>query len=303
MNNKISVNLGVTNQIEAQKGKVSLLAFSTILLWASAFPVTKQALSHFSPYALGFLRCFIASIFLIVIGIFKHIRIPQKKDLPLFFVSGGMGFALYSIAFNTGLRTLTSATAAVIIATIPIMSAVGYSRLFGEKIKRIGWFSIAVAFIGVLILILWNGVFSINHGIIWILIAAISSSVYNIINRKISVSGYSALETVTYSMICGTLLLGIFLPQAVSQIVTAESKHVLSIIFLGLVPSAIANLIWGKAISLAEKTSEVTNFIFAQPLLSSILGFVFLKEIPSLGTYIGGAMILFSLVLFSLKGK
>ena len=55
--------------------------------------------------------------------------------------------------------------------------------------------------------------------------------------------------------------------------------------------------------SFAEKTSEVTNFMFVTPLLSTIMGFMILKEVPNAGTFIGGAIIIASIIVFNLKGK
>lgn len=286
-----------------QKLKVNILGFFTIFLWASAFPLTKVAMTHYTPNALGFVRCTVASIFLLVMSIFNHIRKPKKKDILWFFLSGGLGFTLYMITFNTGIQTLTSATSSIIIATTPIMTAVVASKYYGEKIKNLGWFTIVLAFVGVLILLMWDGVFSINIGLIWTIGAAIVFCGYNILNRKLSSMGYTALEIVTYSMVCGTILLSVFSSQGVTQIITAGPKHILSVIYLGAMPSAVAYFFWGKAMSLAEKTSEVTNFMFVTPLLSTVLGFILLKEIPNIGTFIGGAIIISSIILFNLKGK
>lgn len=47
------------------KHKVFLLSFCTVLLWASAFPLTKVVQEQFTSNPLGFLRCSIAAIFLI----------------------------------------------------------------------------------------------------------------------------------------------------------------------------------------------------------------------------------------------
>lgn len=286
-----------------QKLKVSMLSFFTIFLWASAFPLTKMAMTHYTSNALGFIRCTVASIFLLIIGICNHIRKPQKRDILWFFLSGVLGFTLYMITFNTGIQTLTSATSSIIIATTPIMTAVVASRCYGETINNIGWFTIALAFIGVLILMLWDGVFSINIGLAWTIGAAIVFCGYNILNRKLSYMGYTALEIVTYSMVCGTILLSVFSLQGVVQVISASPKHILSVIYLGTMPSAMAYFLWGKAMSLAEKTSEVTNFMFVTPLLSTLLGFILLKEIPNTGTFIGGIIIIFSIILFNLKGK
>ena len=207
------------------------------------------------------------------------------------------------ITFNTGILTLTSATSSIIIAVTPILTAIVASNLYKEKIKPIGWAAIAAAFIGVLILLLWEGVFSINIGLIWTVGAAIVFCGYNIMTRKLSAMGYNALEIVTYSMICGAILLGFWAEDGLHQLAGASMSHIIALIYLGALPSATAYFTWGKAMSYAERTSEVTNFMFVTPLLSTIMGFIILHEVPNAGTFIGGAIIIISIVVFNLKGK
>ena len=287
----------------SEKKKVFGLSFLSVFLWASAFPLTKVAQQQFTSIPLGFLRCTVAAIFLIIIGKCCHIRLPQKKHIPLFFVSGGLGFTGYMITFNTGILTLTSATSSIIIAVTPILTAIVASNLYKEKIKPIGWAAITAAFIGVLILLLWEGVFSINIGLIWTVGAAIVFCGYNIMTRKLSAMGYNALEIVTYSMICGAILLGFWAEDGLHQLAGASMSHIIALIYLGALPSATAYFTWGKAMSYAERTSEVTNFMFVTPLLSTIMGFIILHEVPNAGTFIGGAIIIISIVVFNLKGK
>lgn len=287
----------------SEKKKVFGLSFLTVFLWASAFPLTKVAQQQFTSIPLGFLRCTVAAIFLIIIGKCCHIRLPQKKHIPLFFVSGGLGFTGYMITFNTGILTLTSATSSIIIAVTPILTAIVASHLYKEKIKPIGWAAIAAAFIGVLILLLWEGVFSINIGLIWTVGAAIVFCGYNIMTRKLSAMGYNALEIVTYSMICGAILLGFWAGDGLHQLAGASVSHIIALIYLGALPSATAYFTWGKAMSYAERTSEVTNFMFVTPLLSTIMGFIILHEVPNARHIYRGAIIIISIVVFNLKGK
>ncbi len=285
------------------KQKVWGLGFFTVFLWASAFPLTKIVQEQFTSYPLGFLRCSIAAILLLLIGKWNHIHKPKKDDTPWFFLSGGLGFTLYMITFNTGIQTLTSATSSIIIAITPILTAILAAKLYNEKIRPIGWLSIMMAFIGVLILLLWEGVFSINIGLIWTICASLVFCGYNILSRRLSQKGYSSLEIVTYSMLCGAILLGFWSVESVQQMRDASVKHILALIYLGALPSACAYFFWGKAMSLAERTSEVTNFMFITPLLSTIMGFIILKEVPNMGTFIGGLVIIISIVIFNLKGK
>ncbi len=285
------------------KKKVFGFSFFTVFLWASAFPLTKVAQQQFTSIPLGFLRCSVAAIFLIIIGKCCHIRLPQKKHIPLFFISGGLGFTGYMITFNTGILTLTSATSSIIIALTPILTAITASKLYGERIKPVGWAAIASAFIGVLILLLWDGVFSINVGLLWTVGASIVFCGYNIMTRKFSAMGYNALEIVTYSMICGAILLGFWAGEGLQQLVGASTGHIAALIYLGALPSATAYFTWGKAMSFAERTSEVTNFMFVTPLLSTLMGFLILREVPNMGTFLGGVIIILSIVVFNLKGK
>lgn len=286
------------------KIKLNILAFLTVFLWATAFPLTKVIGDAISATSLGFIRCTSAAVLLIIIGKITHIRKPAcKKDMLLLFLSGAIGFALYLIFFTTGIRTLTSATSSIIIAATPILTAIGASKLYKERIKAIGWICIAAAFIGVIVLLLWNGIFSINIGIIWTLIAAIFFCTYNLLNRKLSSMGYSAVEIVTYGMISGAVILSVFSPQAFSEMAHTSWLNILLAIYLGFMPSATAYMLWSKAMEYAEKTSEVTNYMFVTPLLSTILGFIILNEIPDMGTLIGGVIIIASVITFSLKGK
>ena len=121
--------------------------------------------------------------------------------------------------------------------------------------------------------------------------------------RRLGAMGYNALEIVTYSMICGAILLGFWAGEGFRQLAGATPSHIIALLYLGAFPSATAYFLWGKAMSFAEKTSEVTNFMFVTPLLSTIMGFIILSEVPNAGTFIGGAIIIISIVVFNLKGK
>ena len=282
----------------------NIYSFITVFLWASAFPLTKSIDGYFSPYSLGLLRCFTASLLLIILAKAIHIRKPFcKKHIMYFTLSGALGFSMYMIFFNVGLIMLTSATSSIIIAATPIFTAIAASILYKEKISIAGWISILFAFSGVIILLFWNGIFSINIGVIWTLAASAVFCGYNLMNRKLAILGYTSGEIVTYSMIAGTILLLGFLPQTITDISNADLPNIAAVIYLGIMPSGISYILWAMAINSAKKTSEVTNYMFVTPLLSAVMGFLMLKEIPDMGTFIGGIIIITSVVFFSYKGK
>ena len=285
------------------KYKVQILGLTTVFFWGSAFPITKIAQEQFNSTSLGFLRCGVAAIFMLILGCFSHIKKPKKEHLPLFIFSGATGFSLYMIFFNTGLLTLTAATSSVIIALTPILTAIGATFIYKEKINLSGWLCIISAFIGVLILLLWDGAVSINVGLLWTIMGAFVFCFYNLTGKNLIQQGYTSVEIVTYSMVFGCLLLSFTVIDSIKQLSTASPTQFLSILYLGIFPSAIGYLLWSRAMSFAEKTSDVTNFMFVTPFVSTIIGFVFLNEVPNISTFIGGTIILVSILIFNLKGK
>lgn len=286
------------------KLKVNLYAFITVLLWGSGFPFTRVIGEQLSFYSLGLIRCALAAVILLIIGKACGIRKPFcKKDVAWFFLSGLLGFSVYFIFFNMGLATLSSATGSIITAASPILTSIAVFKLYGEKINLIGWISIFCAFAGVTILLLWNGILSINIGILWMFGAALVFAGYNVLNRKFSEMGYTAMEVVTYSAVLGALPMLLFLPQTVNDMAGADFTSILAALYLGVMPSAVAYYFWSKAIVLAERTSEVTNYLFINPLIAAIIGFLMLREVPDMGTFIGGIIIIASVILFSAKGN
>lgn len=284
--------MNLTNQNRSR-----LFAIGTILLWSSAFVFTKIALGYFSPSSIGVLRYICASIFFIILVINKRIGLPTLKDVPLILVSGAMGFTLYMTFFNIGSGSLSPATASIIIATAPVITAVLSTLVFKEKIRTLGWVAIAIEFSGILVLTLWDGVFTINVGILWMLGSAICISVYNILQRHLN-KRHSALQATSYSIFAGTLLLLVNLPHAATQLAAAPLRQWMVILFLGIFPGGIAYLWWSQALSTAQKTSDVTNFMFVTPFLATLLGFLIIGEIPSLSTIVGGVIILAGLFMF-----
>ena len=285
------------------KAKSAVLAFTTVFLWSSAFPLTKIATEYIDPNQLGFLRCTIASVMLLIIGKIYNIRLPKLKHIPLFLLSGGLGFSMYMITFNTGMLSLSSAMGSLIIATTPVLTAIGATFIYKEKIKPIGWIAIGGAFGGVSVLLLWGSDITYSNGIWWTCCAAFVFCCYNLLNRKLLSMGYNAVECVTWSMTCGAIILLPFLPDAVTQASNASLAALVVIIYLGSMPSAMAYLLWSKAFSLVEKTSDVTNYQFLTPLISTALGLIILNEIPGSSTIVGGIIIIISVIIFGLKGK
>lgn len=273
-------------------------AIITIIFWALAFVFTRLSLKYFDVYSLSFLRYLAASITLLIIILFMKINRPKREDLLDFILSGALGFFIYVILFNKGTALVSAATSSIVIAMVPVFTALLASFIYKEKLKIYQWIAIIIEFVGILVLTLINGSFVINEGIILLLIAALCLASYNILQRKLT-KKYSALEATTYSILFATVMLCIFLPSSINIAIHAPLNQIIYIIILGVFSSAIAYIAWAKAISLAEKTTYVSNYMFITPFLTTILGFIMINEKPDKSTLLGGIIILSGLFIFN----
>jgi len=232
-------------------------------------------------------------------------QMPKKKHIPLFLASGALGYVIYTVAMNIGLQTLPSATCSLLVATSPIMTAIIAQKVYNEKINFISWIAIFIAFAGVAILLLWDsgGAFAIDAAMLWMLLSAASWAGYNIMTRKLVALGYTSAQITCFSMIAAALWLSFWSVDGFRETFTAEWIHILSLLYLAVISNAAGCILWGKAMAYAEKTSEVANFMFLSPLLSALMSFILLREVPGMGTFIGGAVIIGGLLLFNLKGQ
>lgn len=276
-------------------------ALVTIFFWSLAYVLTRLTLQYFSAFSLGFLRYFVASCALIVMAVAAKMQLPRKKDLLWFLAAGAIGFFFYMIAFNQGQATVTAATGSVVIATVPVITALFARFVYKETLKKFQWLAIGVEFLGVAVLTLMNSTFSVNTGLLWLFLAALALSIYNLLQRKLT-RQYTALQASTYSILFGTCLLAIFAPAAVEEIARAPGIQYFYLAVLGIGSSAIAYVSWAKAFSKARKTSQVSNYMFVTPFLTSILGFLLAGEVPDRATLVGGSIILLGVLLFNFGG-
>jgi drug/metabolite transporter (DMT)-like permease len=274
----------------------------TILLWSCAYVFSRLALSYFNPFTLGFLRYAVASAAMLAVVLLMRMKPPALKDLGWFFAAGASGFALYMITFNKGCQTINSSTSSVIIAMVPVVTAVLARFIYKEHLRPLQWAAIAVSFAGVVVLTVLRGGLTLSIGIVWLLAAVVLLSLYNILQRRLTKT-YSALQTSAFGIFAGTLLLSVFSPASVQQAAHAPSIQWVYLLILGVGSSAAAYCAWAAAFARAEKTSSVSNYMFITPFLATILGVILAGETVDLPTAVGGVIILAGLLLYNYGGK
>ena len=291
----------VVSMDHKSSSKVFILAGLTVALWSSGFVFTRVAVVHLSTFSVGFLRYFSAAIPLVIIALFKKIGLPKGRDIPLFLALRALGFALYQLLFNVAMLTISASTASVIVATVPVVSALFASAIFKERLNKVGWIAVIIEFSGILLLTLWQQRLSVGWGLAWMGVAALCFAAYNLLQR-FATANYTPLQSITYSIVASVILLP-FAPSTFAELSQVSWQPIAAVVYMGVFPSALGFILWAEALVKAKQMSDVTNFMFLTPLLSALLEFLIIGDLPDLGTIIGGTTILIGLLLFNNRTK
>ena len=102
---------------------------------------------------------------------------------------------------------------------------------------------------------------------------------------------YNSLDVVSYSIWGATLFLLFFIKGSAQEIQSANLSSLLAVIYLGVFPGAIAYLCWSYALS-SMPASKISSFLYIVPIITMIIGLIFLNELPSVISIIGGSVVL-----------
>ena len=180
----------------------------------------------YRPLTIVFFRLAISvivlSTYLFLTNRFQKIK---KEDRIYFFFIALFEPFLYFIFESNGLTLVSSTVASVLIATIPVFTAIGALVFFREKLNVFNYTGIIVSSAGLLIFIIAgksNLSFNIK-GIILMLCAVLCATGYSLILRKLA-SSYRPVYIVNVQNIIG---LSLFLPV----FLISEGRHIPGLVF------------------------------------------------------------------------
>ncbi len=268
-----------------------------VIFWASAFIGIKIALEGLTPGHLSLLRFLIASATLLpVLLVIKARLIPKPKDIPYFFMLGALGISIYHTALNFGELGVSAGAAALILATVPALSAILARFILKDRLPVLAWFGIVISFFGVVLIAIGDSAsFGLNVFALLVMVSAVVAAFANVLQKPMF-KHYSAIEVSAYMTWSGTLLLLIFLPGLSADIATATMRPLLATIYIGVFSAAIANALFTYILSKIP-VGQATSYLYAIPVTSLVIAWLVLGEIPSQLTALGGAIALVGIVI------
>ena len=282
------------------RGAMTLLV--TLLLWASAFAGIRSALQSYAPGALILLRFLIASVALIIYAVITRLRLPDLRDIPALLLLGFFGITVYQAGLTFGEQTVPAGTASFLISAVPCCTALFAMLFLKERLSRWGWAGVLLSFLGVTIISFGTGSgLRFTPDTLLILLAAFSESIYFIFQKNY-LRKYSGIELTAYTIWAGTLFMLVFAPELMQQFPVASLSSTLSIVYMGLFPAAIAYVTWAYTLS-HMSASRATSFLNFTPILSILIAWIWLREIPSTLAFWGGILVIMGVLLVNTQSK
>jgi drug/metabolite transporter (DMT)-like permease len=227
--------------------------------------------------------------------------------LRRFGLLGMVLFALFPLTFNIGLQFTEASRGALMLASMPIWSAI-LGRGTGERLS-------ARQVVGVLLSVLGIGLAVVEPGIPFagdarslvgdglLLLTGLLGAVYGLLAKRALVLNNPATVT-TYAMLFGTLVL---LPAAlveglVPAIERLDGQLLALVLFLGVLGGAVAFLLWTWALVRLTPT-QVAVYVNLNPVVAALLGVLLLAERRSGLFVLGFVAVVTGVLLVSWPGR
>ena len=267
-------------------------ALVTVVLWASAFVGIRAAVEEVSPGALALGRLLVCSAALGAFVLIRREPLPSRRDLPGIVFCGVLWFGIYNVVLNEAEQRVDAGTASMLVNVGPILIALLAGVLLHEGFPRSLMAGILVAFAGAAVI----GVATSEQGVAasWgAVLCVVAAFAYagGVVAQKPLLSRASALQVTWLACTVGALTCLPFAPSLVREADDAPASAIGWMVYLGVVPTAIAFMTWAYALArtTAGRMGSTTHLV---PPIAILMGWAILGETPPGLAYLGGALCL-----------
>jgi drug/metabolite transporter (DMT)-like permease len=283
-------------------------AVAAVLYGASVVAV-RVAVQDVPPFSLAVLRFGQGGLVLVgvLLVVAPGLLRARWERLRLFGLLGVVMFALFPLTFNIGLQFTEASRGALMLATMPIWSAL-LGRIVGERLAGRQVVGVVLSVLGIGLAFVepgraLSGDASSLVGDGLLLLTGLLGALYGLIAKRVLAVDNAATVT-TYAMLLGTVLL---LPAAlVEGMVPAmgrlDGRLLGLVVFLGVPGGAVAFLLWTWALSRLTPT-QVAVYVNLNPIVAALLGVMLLAERRSGQFLLGFAAVVIGVLLVNWPGR
>lgn len=267
-------------------------AFVTVTLWGSGFVGIRAAGQSLSPGSLALGRLVVSTAVLAGVAVVTRHRMPARRDLLGIALYGVLWLGVYSVALNAAERLVDAGTAAMLIATGPILIALFGGLFLNEGFPISLFVGCAIALAGSLLIGVATARAHGNDpaGIVLCVISVLAYSIAIVI-QKIVLRRATPLQVTWLGSAAATVACLPFGPTLVTELSKSNLSALPWVVYLGVLPTAVGFLTWTFALRRAT-AGRTGSFLYLVPVVAIVLGWAFLGEIPPWLAMAGGALCL-----------
>lgn len=233
----------------------------------------------------------------IVFGIWVLIHEGRQAIADGTLPSGLLLGVMFSLEFMFAGQALVHTTAGhsvVFLYSAPIFTALGLQFLPEERLNRLQWAGVALAFLGIVVAFLGFGSRSavdLLVGDLFALCGGVCWGLSNVVLRRGRVGGARTSKTVFYQVTTATLLLGSFTVLTGQTRLTLSLLTVESLLFQTLIVAILSYLVWFWLLR-RYLTSRLMLLSLLTPLFGVLFGAAMLGEAIDLRFAAGAVLVL-----------
>ncbi len=273
-------------------------------IWGGMYVVSKVVLSVIPPFTLLTLRLLLGILTLGVVITLRPKAALTRDQVVQSFLVGAVGYGI-SLGFQfVGTKLSTASNGSLVTSATPAFILLFAPLLLGERTTPRRVWALILSTLGVVIVIdPRTAELSPAHfwGNLSLAAAALTWALYSVLVRRVA-KGADVI-TLTTVMLCGGLPSGVILSgwELRTEVLGPVTPGIVGgILFLGIIATALAMFLWNYAF--AELPAAVASLtFFAQPVVGTLLGAIFLGELVTPAFLLGGALIGVGLVIASLE--
>jgi len=280
----------------------------TLVTWSSAFVAIRHLGEEVPPGSLSLGRLIVATLALGVMVMVSvpaaRRRLPTRREWPLIVLGGVSWIGVYNVTLNEAERRIDAGTAALIVQIGPIIVALLATFFFNERLTKWLLIGLGVGFAGVVII----GRASSNSdqgdvvGVLLAAVAAVTFAIGVITQKKLLGSGMTALEMTFWFYVVGLIACLPWSVELVGVTADASGADLGWIVFLGVVPSALAFVTWAYALNHSE-AGKFALSTFLVPFITTLIAWWILGEVPPALAFVGGIMCIAGVLLTRRKPR
>ena len=271
-------------------------------IWGGMYVVSKVVLDIIPPFSLVTIRLLLGALTLAVILLIRGF--PQISGSQILRVLG-VGLVGYGVSLSLqflGTKLSTAANGSLVTSATPAFVLLFARILLGEKITGRRLLALFLATLGVIAVIDPRSAKldpDLFIGNLFLIGAAVTWALYSVLVRKVTQN----IDVLLFSLIAFLGGLPVSIPASIwelSRIAIGEITPAVvgGLLFLGIISTALAMVLWNTAFALVNAGLASLTF-FAQPVVGAALSWLFLDEQIKPLFLLGGALIGLGLVIAS----